>query len=76
GPAVRFVFPNAPEIAVPANNGYERRACYDILSFEGVNRQVDEPGIDASCASERGLIAEQNRRGIATTRIFVAGFSQ
>ncbi|CAJ8507857.1 alpha/beta hydrolase [Burkholderia pseudomallei] len=76
GPAVRFVFPNAPEIAVTANNGYVMRAWYDILSFEGVNRQVDEAGIDASCASVRGLIAEQNRRGIPTSRIFVAGFSQ
>ncbi|AHI79539.1 alpha/beta hydrolase fold family protein [Burkholderia thailandensis USAMRU Malaysia  len=76
GPAVRFVFPNAPEIAVTANNGYMMRAWYDILSFEGVNRQVDEAGIDASCAAVRSLIAEQNRRGIPTSRIFVAGFSQ
>ncbi|AOJ11925.1 alpha/beta hydrolase [Burkholderia mayonis] len=76
GPAVRFVFPNAPEIAVTANNGYVMRAWYDILSFEGVNRQVDEAGIDASCATVRRLIDEQNRRGIPTSRIFVAGFSQ
>ncbi|GGD65880.1 alpha/beta hydrolase [Caballeronia grimmiae] len=75
-PAVRFVFPNAPEIAVTANNGYVMRAWYDILSFEGIVRRVDEAGIDASVKSVRALIAEQNRRGIASERIFLAGFSQ
>jgi phospholipase/carboxylesterase len=52
------------------------RAWYDILSFQGINRQVDEAGIDASCASVRQLISEQNARGIATSKIFLAGFSQ
>jgi phospholipase/carboxylesterase len=75
-PGVRFVFPNAPQIAVTANNGYVMRAWYDILSFEGVNRQVDEAGIGASCATVRQLIDAQNRRGIATSKIFLAGFSQ
>ncbi|MDR5824684.1 alpha/beta hydrolase [Caballeronia sp. LZ043] len=75
-PAIRFLFPNAPEIAVTANNGYVMRAWYDILSFEGVNRRVDESGIEASVARVRELIAEQNARGIPTERIFLAGFSQ
>jgi phospholipase/carboxylesterase len=75
-PAMRFIFPNAPEMAVTANNGYVMRAWYDILSFEGINRRVDEAGIEASCAFIRKLIAEQNARGIPTARIFLAGFSQ
>jgi len=75
-PGVRFVFPNAPEIPVTANNGYVMRAWYDILSFQGINRQVDEAGIDASCTTVRQLIAAQNARGIATSKIFLAGFSQ
>jgi len=75
-PAIRFVFPNAPEIAVTANGGYVMRAWYDILSFEGINRRVDEAGIVQSVGRVRGLIAEQNARGIPSERIFIAGFSQ
>jgi phospholipase/carboxylesterase len=75
-PAVRFVFPNAPEIAVTANDGYVMRAWYDIRSFQGINEQVDEAGIESSCATLRQLIDAQNRRGIPTSRIFLAGFSQ
>ncbi|KVE34018.1 alpha/beta hydrolase [Burkholderia sp. TSV86] len=75
-PAVRFVLPNAPEIAVTANNGYVMRAWYDILSFQTLGRQVDEAGVEASCATVRRLIDAENRRGIPTSRIFVAGFSQ
>jgi phospholipase/carboxylesterase len=75
-PAVRFVFPNAPEIAVTANNGYVMRAWYDIRSFQSINQQVDEAGIESSCATVRQLIEAQNRRGIPTSNIFLAGFSQ
>ncbi|BCQ25209.1 alpha/beta hydrolase [Caballeronia sp. NK8] len=75
-PAIRFVFPNAPEIAVTANGGYVMRAWYDILSFEGINRRVDEAGIVQSVERVRALIAEQNARGIPSERIFIAGFSQ
>jgi phospholipase/carboxylesterase len=75
-PAVRFVFPNAPEMAVTGNNGYVMRSWYDILSFEGVNRAVDEAGLKASCERIRGYIRKENERGIPTGRIFLAGFSQ
>ncbi|MEA3083811.1 MAG: phospholipase/carboxylesterase [Paraburkholderia sp.] len=75
-PAVRFVFPNAPEMAVTANDGYVMRAWYDIRSFQDVSRQVDEAGIESSCATVRQLIEAQNQRGIPTSNIFLAGFSQ
>jgi phospholipase/carboxylesterase len=75
-PAVRFVFPNAPEIAVTANSGYVMRAWYDIRSFENIDRQVDETGIDASCTAVRQLIEAQNQRGIPASKVFLAGFSQ
>ncbi|MFM0393565.1 alpha/beta hydrolase [Paraburkholderia phytofirmans] len=75
-PGVRFVFPNAPEIAVTANNGYVMRAWYDIRSFQNINERIDEAGIESSCATVRQLIEAQNRRGIPTSNIFLAGFSQ
>ncbi|CAE6755516.1 Carboxylesterase 2 [Paraburkholderia domus] len=75
-PAVRFVFPNAPEIAVTANDGYVMRAWYDIRSFQSINEKVDEAGIELSCATVRQLIEAQNQRGIPTSNIFLAGFSQ
>jgi phospholipase/carboxylesterase len=75
-PAVRFVFPHAPEMAVTCNNGYVMRAWYGILSFDGPGRQVDEAGIQASCRAVRRLIERENECGIPTSRVFLAGFSQ
>jgi phospholipase/carboxylesterase len=75
-PGVRFVFPNATEMPVTGNNGYVMRAWYDILSFEGVNRRVDEAGLKVSCERIHELIARENERGIPTSKIFLAGFSQ
>jgi phospholipase/carboxylesterase len=75
-PGVRFVFPNAPQIAVTANSGYVMRPWYDIRSFDRIDRQVDEAGIEASCTTVRELIEAQNQRGIPTSKIFIAGFSQ
>lgn len=75
-PAVRFVFPHAPQIPVTGNGGYVMRAWYDILSFEGLNRRVDEAGILASRAAVGRLIERENERGIPSHRIFLAGFSQ
>lgn len=76
GAAVRFVFPNAPVIPVTVNSGYRMRAWYDILSMGGINREVDEAGIRSSCEAIRQLIAHENARGIPSSRIVLAGFSQ
>lgn len=75
-PPIRFVFPHAPMQPVSINNGYVMRAWYDIRSFQDVSRQVDEAGIESSCATVRQLIEAQNQRGIPTSNIFLAGFSQ
>ena len=61
---------------ITGNNGYVMRAWYDILSFEGINRRVDEAGVKASCDRIRALIVRENDRGIPTSKIFLAGFSQ
>jgi phospholipase/carboxylesterase len=74
-PAVRFVFPNAPVRPVTINGGMAMRAWYDILGADLVRRE-DADGIRASEAAIRALIARENARGIPTSRIVLAGFSQ
>ena len=75
GAAVRFVFPNAPVQRVTINNGMAMRSWYDILVMDLV-RVEDAKGIRASEAAIRKLIARENARGIPTSNIVLAGFSQ
>ena len=72
---VRFVFPNAPVIPVTLNGGYPMRAWYDILGAELTQRQ-DEQGMRRTQGAINTLIARETARGIAASRIVVAGFSQ
>ncbi|RYF82390.1 MAG: carboxylesterase [Comamonadaceae bacterium] len=70
---VRFVFPNAPQLPVTINGGYRMPAWYDIL---GPGRPEDEAGLRASQAQIEALIAHEKSRGIAASRLVLAGFSQ
>lgn len=74
-PAVRFVFPHAPQMPVTINGGMRMRAWYDIFGF-GPDQPQDEAGIRASIATLEGLIARQAERGIVPGRVILAGFSQ
>ncbi|WP_148716179.1 alpha/beta hydrolase [Chitinolyticbacter meiyuanensis] len=74
--AVRFVFPHAPYMPISCNNGYVMRAWYDILYFDDIDRHADENGVRQSVDLVRALIARENERGIPTSRIVLAGFSQ
>lgn len=74
--AVRFVFPNAPQIPVTCNGGYVMPAWYDIISLSPDSREIDEDGLLASRDRIRTLIAAEAARGIPAERVFVAGFSQ
>jgi phospholipase/carboxylesterase len=73
--AWRFLFPHAPLRAVTINNGMRMRAWYDIVNFD---READEDlnGFKQSDAQVRELISREVERGIATSRIVLAGFSQ
>jgi phospholipase/carboxylesterase len=71
---VRFVFPHAPPRAVTINNGMRMRAWYDIFQFGP--GQEDEAGIRASEALLKELVSEEKRKGIAASKIVLAGFSQ
>jgi len=74
-PTLRFVFPHAPVRPVTINNGYQMRAWYDII---GIDRRSAEDfaGIVASAESIGDLIKAENQRGVPSSRIAIAGFSQ
>ena len=74
--AVRFVFPNAPQIPVSCNGGYVMPAWYDIISLAPESREIDEAGLLASRDRVWALIAAEAARGVPTERVFLAGFSQ
>jgi len=73
--AWRFVFPHAPVRPVTINGGMSMRAWYDI---KGLDRRAveDLAGFRDADAQVRQLIADQGDRGIAASRIVLAGFSQ
>ncbi len=72
---VRFLFPNAPVMAVTINGGYKMPAWYDILGADLVKRE-DEAGLRQSRESIEELLAHEKARGMPANRIVVAGFSQ
>ena len=74
-PAIRFIFPHAETMPVTINNGYVMRAWYDILGMDLVRRE-DEAGLRKSQKQIEQLIAHENARGIPSSRIILAGFSQ
>jgi len=74
-PALRYVFPHAPQRPVTINGGHVMRAWYDILGAQ-IDRREDEAGIRQSQAQVEALIAREQARGIARARIVLAGFSQ
>ena len=72
---VRFIFPHAPVQPITLNGGMAMRAWYDILGLDRTSEQ-DAQGIRQSERLIQQFIAEQIEQGIASERIFIAGFSQ
>lgn len=75
GLALRFVFPHAPVRAVTINNGMRMRAWYDIAAAD-LNNRADVTGVKQSRDQIEALIAREKTRGVAPSRIVLAGFSQ
>jgi phospholipase/carboxylesterase len=71
---LRFVFPHAPVRPVTINMGMPMRAWYDILQMGG--GREDAAGIRDSQGLLEALVARERGRGIAASRIVLAGFSQ
>jgi phospholipase/carboxylesterase len=74
-PAIRFVFPHAPQRAVTINGGMRMRAWYDIVDADLRNR-ADMAGVRDSVARVEALLAREAERGIPASRVVLAGFSQ
>jgi len=72
---VRHILPHAPMRPVTINGGYVMPAWYDILALGGAAAE-DESGLRASQALVEELIAREVTRGVAPSRIVLAGFSQ
>lgn len=72
---VRFIFPHAPTMPVTVNNGMSMPAWYDITSAQ-IDSRPDETGIRQSQQSILLLIEKEIERGIKSSNIILAGFSQ
>ncbi|NNF51777.1 MAG: carboxylesterase [Gammaproteobacteria bacterium] len=72
---IRFVFPHAPVRPVTLNAGFQMRAWYDIVGIDRSSPQ-DREGIMQSQADVAALIRRENQRGVETSNIVLAGFSQ
>lgn len=75
GAAVRFVFPHAPVRPVTVNAGMAMPAWFDLYGI-GASLAGDEAGVREAAGWLDGLIRRENRRGVPSERIVVAGFSQ
>ena len=73
--SVRFIFPHAPSMPVTVNNGFNMPAWYDIKSAQIDNLQ-DAAGIKKSQQSVLALIEREIGRGVKSSNIIIAGFSQ
>ena len=72
---IRFIFPHAPSIPVSINNGFVMPAWYDIKEMD-IDRHVDEEQLRQSATWVHALINREIERGVDSSRIIVAGFSQ
>ena len=72
---VRFILPHAPTMAVTRNNGYVMPAWYDLYA-PSESQQEDLVGITRSEDYLNSLIENEIKRGIASDKIVLSGFSQ
>lgn len=73
--AVRFIFPHAPTMPVTINGGAVMPAWYDIMAMD-IDRKIDVAGLMRSAQAIHGFIERELVRGMSSTRIILAGFSQ
>lgn len=72
---IHFIFPNAPLQPVTVNGGMSMRSWYDILEMP-LDRTVDIDDIYQSANLIEPLIRQEIDKGIPSSRVLLAGFSQ
>lgn len=72
---IRFIFPHAPMRSVTINNGHVMRAWFDISNLTN-KPKIDHQGILESVQQVEDLILQEEKRGITSDKIILAGFSQ
>lgn len=75
-PFVRFVFPNAPARPVTINAGMVMPAWYDVVSLGGPGPGEREADVRLSARLIEAVLEREEKRGVPSTRIVLAGFSQ
>lgn len=74
-PAIRFVFPQAPNRPITINGGMAMPGWYDIKGPDLKDKE-DLEGMVASRSVLEALIDQQIKLGIESRNIIIAGFSQ
>lgn len=75
-PDVRFVFPNAPARPVTINGGMVMPAWYDVVSLGGPGPGEPADDVRRSARLIEAVLEREEKRGVASSRIVLAGFSQ
>lgn len=75
-PSTRFVFPHAPTRSVTINMGYSMPAWYDILRLDTGPGRESSDDIVHSTGQINALINREVERGVESSNIVLAGFSQ
>ncbi len=76
GLAIKYIFPNAPQIPITINGNMVMPGWYDIRNLESITEDIDWQGMKKSEDYLEGLIAEVEEQGFASKNILLAGFSQ
>jgi phospholipase/carboxylesterase len=76
-PTTRYVFPHAPHQPVTINGGYVMPSWYDICSLDHSDADREDPvGVRSAASWIEALVSREIERGVPSSRIVLAGFSQ
>jgi len=72
---VKLVCPTAPTMPVTLNSGFKMPSWFDLKGLD-LSAGEDTEGIKLAATSVHGLIEDELKAGIPSTRIMIGGFSQ